>query len=887
MADKGNNSSEGSFCDFNTPQWQGYRKRIEERSSMDGNSEHFLLPSLKELRKNVDRATGLQKVNIDRLYRLVRPDPIRAPREVYDLHWPLIYLLEGGKEAREKAREAVLLEAIGGGPKARPGHAWDTPNFFRMHLWISAAMAAHIAVAMDWLAVEGLFTKKEIDQMGSHFVEGFRRYIYPHLKGKGRSPYFHEPINQDSAMVAGCLVIGYLFGTKWKRDPRARRMYNDALAQAGNLMWQSSPSGFDGDGFTYMRQIQPPVLTLISMVIHWVEGVDYYFTEYGPGSCSIAKFMEKLLRFTLPSGYSFPHGRYGYVTMWNHYSQAYAARRTGNALYLEEVIPVPQRRFITPWIAFDLPLAVAWAPYGTEPGAPTKAKDPPYLSWHDTALWSNIGSPQKRIQSHLCWRRGQHGTFILEHDRQRAVVLYNESAPYTNGLYFPGVRGTGKPGNRYGFLRMPSMQIDRIQLESQWDPAVILEYGKYVAVIEDGTVLALDTYRSSQPTAPVYSLTTPHKITRNTMTSEHGDRRVQVLSSVAFDTREEVAFGSKKSIRWTAQSGGLDEADRGFAATLFCFDKTRITGFRTKENGVSWRKDGIGHSVVLNPRYPDVWRNDTRHTDGVLHFHSGHDLVLFSVRRFGENHTSLWSTKRINLGHTDGLISIQNMAYGTYVRYTTRDLDISLLRGSGYDIYVAAASPVSLELEDLGPGGFIQINGRKARRQTYGDKLRIRIPSCNTHALSKKRKKMPSRVIPLTKKEIDSTKAITALDAVLTGHHTDRLEYVRTYLNHAERDVRLTAAEVLGYLGTADDALLIAERLTVESSLESEIGGLDGPWRGKWAFFPSVTVMADALRKLGNSEVVEALESALPQQTEPHAIGSIRLAIEVLKGCPN
>ncbi len=844
-------------------------------------SDHFLLPSLTELRRNVKAAAGLQKVNIDRLYRLVRPDPDRKPREVYDLHWALIYLLDGGREAREKAREAVLAEAVWGGPKARPGHAWDTPNFFRMHLWISAAMAAHIAIAMDWLAVEGVFTKEEIDEMGSHFVEGFWRYIYPHLKGKGRSPYFHEPINQDSAMVAGCLVIGHLFGTRWKRDPRARRMYNDALAQAGNLMWQSSPSGFDGDGFTYMRQIQPPVLTLISMVIHWVEGVDYYFTEYGPGSCSIAKFMEKLLRFTLPGGYSFPHGRYGYVTMWNHYSQAYAARRTGDSSYLEEVIPVPQRRFITPWIGFDLPLAVAWAPYGNSPGAPKKAKSPPYISWHDSALWSNIGSPKTKIQSHLCWRRGQHGTFILEHDRRRAVVLYNESAPYANGLYFPGVRGTGKPGNRYECLTMPSMQIDRIQLEDQWDSAVVREYGKYIAVIEDGTVLALDTFRTDRPVAPSYSLTTPYPVTRSGMRSEQGRGRIQVLSNVVFDRREEVSFGSEESIRWTVQSGSLPEATLGFAATVFTFDKNRVTSFRTGEHGISWRKNRLAHSLVVNPQYPDMWRHGSCSTDSVLCIYSDTDLVLFSCRQFEEQGTRLRSTGKINFGRSGDLLSLQNLQYGSYVRYSHDGLDISILRGSGYDIYAAARTPVTIELEDLGVGSFVQVNGKRVRPRARSGKIRVRIQRCNTHAFEKN-PTPPPRIAALHDETLPASSIMTGLDTILTKRYVDGLGFALRHLNHPERDVRLTAAEVLGYMGSDEHAIAIAERLLVEASLKSRIGGLGGPWQGKWAFFPSTSVMADALRKLGNRSVVDALHKALPQQAEPHAIGSIRLAIEAL-----
>jgi HEAT repeat protein len=120
------------------------------------------------------------------------------------------------------------------------------------------------------------------------------------------------------------------------------------------------------------------------------------------------------------------------------------------------------------------------------------------------------------------------------------------------------------------------------------------------------------------------------------------------------------------------------------------------------------------------------------------------------------------------------------------------------------------------------------------------------------------------------------------LDTILREHRTDYLPLVRQYLDHEEVNVRLAAAEVLGYLGGSRDAKAVARRLAVEVRLTSSLNGLGEPWHGKWEYFPSVTAMADALRKLGERSVQKVLHEALEQQYEPHAIGSITSALDAL-----
>ncbi len=839
---------------------------------------HFLIPDLDALRRNVRNASGLERINIDRLYTCLKPDPDRPTREVYDLHWPLIYLLEGGEHARKNARSAVLTEALEGGPKKRPGHAWNRPEFFEMHLWISAAMAAHIAIAMDWLAVEGVFSDKEIADMGDHFVDGFWRYIYPHLKGKGRSPFFHPPINQDSAMVAGCLVIGRLFGHKWAQDPRAQRMYNDALPQAGNLIWQSSPSGFDGDGFTYMRLIQPPVLTLIAMVIEEVEGQDFFFAEFGPGRCSVASFMEHLQRFTLPSGYSFPHGRYGYVTVWNQYSQAYAARKTGDPHYLERILSMDQRYFITPWIAMDLPLAVVLAPYGETRGAPKKVFEPEYRTWHDEALWSNIGASIAKIQAHLSWRPGKLGTFILEHDRRRFILLTSEEHSQTNGLSFVDIRPTLKSGTGFEHLETAGVIIDKVQLRTQWEGDAIADHTRYLIVQENGICLFVDRFSAEREVTATYGLSLPSPITNGRVYSEDaGGGDIQLLCSMALSC-EQKPWGKRKKNVFSRASGDLPLSRGGFVATLLNCSGQDIEAFHADDQGVTWRDNGGQEcSLLLNPVYPAIQAKEDGRTDAILQLTCSNGCVFFSVKRHQSAGQHIWATNRINLSHFDRTVRIDRLEYGSYCRYIVQGLDIAVLTGSGYDIYAAASEPITLVLPKLSENPAIQINGSLVHGRITDTSVQIEIGPCNARQRGKQ---------PVCRELLDPENmglALDTLDAILRSHDCASLPIARALLEHQHLNVRLAAAETLGFLGTPDDAGLIAARLLKECELISPLNGLEPPWHGKWAFFPSVANMAYALRKLGNESAVDALQAALPTQYEPHAQGAIRMAIEALR----
>lgn len=882
---------------------------------MKNTGKPFLIPDLEKLRRDVASARGLSRLNIDRLYGLLEPDPHRSPREVYDLHWSLVQLLDGKSGSVAKARAAVLCEAMEGGPPSRPGHSWNDPNFFRMHFWISAAMAAHIALALDWTAEGGGFRPDEVREIGRRFVDGFWEHVYPHLKGRGRAPIYMEPMNQDSAMVAGCLMVGHLFGEKWDADPRAKRMYADARVLAGNLLGQFFRTGFDNDGFTYMRVIQPPVLCLIAMIVEEVEGRDFFFARFAPSDFSIALFMEKLQRFHLPSGSSFPHGRYGYVREWNLYSQAYAARKTGEAHYLERALESGQRHYITPWVAMDLPLAVVFAPYGGEAGAPRDGYRPVYESWHDEEIWSNLADAESRVFAQLSWRIGQHGTVIAEQDGERAVVLLGESGDRRNGIWFKGVSGRKGRGRDFQTADFGWMQVSRIQLAEQWDEEVLGDYRKYLLVFRSGLVLLLDHFAADREIEPVYCLSTVKEVKDGWMETEKGTRRIQVLCSAGALKAEPRSDNVPAHLPGLRHTVPMASGSRGFAASLVNFSQREVTDFTVLDQGVSWREEAETSFLFFNPELGRLFEAKTPggakapsegrkeafgrgHLDAsVLLFSGSQGFALFDVQRWKSPSIALWSTCKIEFSlsrRTEGpRYAVLGLEYGHYLRYREDGLEFSILKGNGYDILArlsgggGAGAGIQAEAENQGPaevtlelpgipaGAAVQVNGRLHSFRRDGGHIVVSLrpqsePLAEAHLAVLRDIHAPKPALLL------------ALDAAMNCGSKEALEPIRRLLQHSDTYIRLAAAEALGFIGQEADAPLLLARLLEESQLTSEIGGLGAPWHGKWGFFPAITVMADALRKLGNREVAAELQKALALQVEPHTVDAIKTAVRVL-----
>ncbi len=864
---------------------------------------HFAIRDIEALRKNAAAAKGLEKRSIDLLYACLKPDANRNKRDNYDLHWVMVYLLEQSDESKAKAKQAVWTEAIEGGPIDRSGHSWDQDNFFKQHIWIASAMAAHIAIAADWLAAEGVFDSKEMNAIGEKMVSAFWTYIYPHLKGRGRSPIYVEPMNQDAAMVAGCLMIGYLFGTKWMTLPKAQRLYADARVLAGNLLGQFFKTGFDNDGFTYMRIIQPPVLTLLALVLEEAEGVDFYHQRFAPNNFSVAMFMEKLQRFVLPSGTSFPYGRYGYVLEWNVYSQAYAAHKTGNPAYLEQCLSTKQAHYITPWIAMDLPLAVALSPYGSEAGTPRKIHKPVYETWHDPDIWSNIASAKAKLHAHLCWRKNSHATMVLEHEGERCVVLSGESSSECNSLTFNFVNSKNEAGSQFEHLMILGVQVSRIQLKNQWDPRIIKDFTKTVLVLDQGLVLTLDQFLAYCELDTTYQLNTMNPIEGEMMPSEKTGKKIQILTNLGAWNREKSEKATGKHSLGVMNRAKLPRDYKGFAAALFNFSEKKVSHFKTENNSVQWQFEGMNCGVHLNldqaPRFrTEKWGQ----TDGLMLVNLGEGLILFSARYWRRDKDWLWSTARVNLGWIDQTLSVETMKYGQYIRFRCRLFDVSILRGTGYDVYIKSDKNVILDLPLPGDMTFVQVNGKVHSSEKKENRLYISYKAKAGQAdlekseikgtkkgLKKENLKnaIEMRDTPANVNtfyaDMEKSFKLSQCDDILVNHHEKRLDEVRDLLQSDDTYVRLMAAEVLGWIGEDSDAVTLIERMIAESGLSSEIGGISGPWFGKWQFFSAVTVMADSLRKLGNSAVLPQLERAYAMQVEPHAKESIQLAISTLR----
>lgn len=844
---------------------------------------HFLIPDLDSLRTHVAEARDIQRVNIDRLYRCLAPDASRSPRDVYDLHWVLVYLLEGGDENAERARAAVLTELFEGGPSKRPGHCWNSPAFFDCHMWISSSMGAFLAVAADWLGCEGVLNGQEMDDIGELLVAAFWEHLYPHLKG--HSSAYAPPINQDTALAASCMTVGHLFGAKWKRDSRARRMYHDGLTHMGDIFAHMPTGGYDNDGFTYMRLIQPPLLTLTSMVFEETEKRDLYHATFGPQRWSIAGFMEELYRCALPSGYSFPHGRYGYVPEWCQFAQAYASRKSGDPRFLEMALSSEQTRFITPWIAMDLPLAIVAAPYGDEPGAPQEHRKPGYATWCSAPLWGNAGSEHARIQAHLSWRDSVHGTVILEHEGSRYVIEDGSDKDHANGLSFGGLSSSGRPGKRGRVLAGDRVRLAATELHQQWSGDSLTDYTKCVIVADTGVAVSVDSYAADAPVQATFGITLGAPMSDGLVCGENAGDRMAVASSVPLScsrTSDPASRGRRakggRPESCARYAAPLPASDAGVCATVHAFGNETLSPVTAEQDTMRWRAADHDYELYANPSRRGRRSFGAVTTDARLSLRYGDTRVIVEGRSWRDNSTRFWATSPVDAIIEPGRIAVTGLEFGGFIACDTEHMQLRAQNGGGYSVYWTSDTPGRLVVAAPGDAAFVQVNGAAGRVAPLDDAMvAIELPAAPPAPA-------PGEVRALEHHEaLPVVEILAGLDGVLCGRHTGYLPHVRALLGHGHKHVRLTAAEVLGYLGSDDDTGLLAARLEEESTLTSPLNGLEGPWHGKWKYFSSAALIADSLRKIGNPAALPALRRCLDMHYEPHALGSIQRAIRTLE----
>jgi hypothetical protein len=296
-------------------------------------------------------------------------------------------------------------------------------------------MLAQLLILWDWLAAAGAWTQAEIDSAANEALDVAEAYLEPHLKSRGHMPFLPDPINQTAACVCGLLYVGYMFGRKWRKEPRAQRMYACARNLLPDCIGQYPANGYDTDGFTYLRHIHLQVHTLAVALLEEVEGADWYHQKFAPHNHSLADLNAMQLDFVMPSGYAWPLGRYGYIKSWNLFNQSFAARRTGDPRYLQ----VARRDndtydFKSPWLGMDIPLALLWYPLELDEQISRDMKPVPQKRRVIEDSWAVFTNDSDRMLAVMTWTLGKAPHFFFEAHGSPLILGGSESWPSSNGV---------------------------------------------------------------------------------------------------------------------------------------------------------------------------------------------------------------------------------------------------------------------------------------------------------------------------------------------------------------------------------------------------------------------------------------------------------------------
>lgn len=190
--------------------------------------------------------------------------------------------------------------------------------------WCYAAPMLRRAIALDWIWDSGMFSPSELDSLADFFIRDSLKYPYVVLHHR-IPPHAN---NQGMSQALNLVVIGYIFGVKRGRDPRASHLLKYGLEHLHQQIAWLPPDGYSGEGSTYLLLVEAPLVAIACAVLEEITGMEYFARELEPQGNSMEKILSHALKLIPPSEivpgwdqHGFGHGKGGAVL-------AYLAHKT-------------------------------------------------------------------------------------------------------------------------------------------------------------------------------------------------------------------------------------------------------------------------------------------------------------------------------------------------------------------------------------------------------------------------------------------------------------------------------------------------------------------------------------------------------------------------------
>ncbi len=313
---------------------------------------------------------------------------VRAAPENFAWHAPFAALVTRDPADIDAARRMVRIYM----EKLEPMSFCSGLQF---HFWCFAFPHAKMALAFQWLCTLGAFEPDEEERIRRRFVEyHFINFFY----GLRTKPDPECVDNQVLSLALSAALVGVLFGEGEAPGETARLMRDEGLARLPGLLGAMDPSGYSGEGSSYMDCVNGPAIPLAIELLERTGGETGLLDRpFPPGGARPGDVLRMVARSFMPGGLLLPWDNYGYQ-FGVRSTLAYGAKKTGEPLFawLLENACIPTYDIGIGWAYDDLPWMLAWMP--TEP-APADCP----LAWSHDRLGGALVSRDRLRYGALLW----------------------------------------------------------------------------------------------------------------------------------------------------------------------------------------------------------------------------------------------------------------------------------------------------------------------------------------------------------------------------------------------------------------------------------------------------------------------------------------------------
>ena len=349
------------------------------------------------------------------LWTLVKGSAQSAP---FDFPWftPFVALMT--RDPRDIANAAEVLRRYVG----KLDSMYFSPGL-QFHFWCFAFPHAKWCLYFQWLCTLGAFSDDEAQELAAQLIEyHFVNFLY----GLRTKPEPECVDNQALSLALSTTLVGYMFAQAPYHSHMAQIMRDEGLRRLPGIIGDMPPSGYSGEGSSYMDCVNGPAIPLAIELLQRITGESgLLHRQLTPNGATPYSVLLMVAREWMPGGLLLPWDNYGYQ-FGVRAPLAYAARMTGEPLFAD----ILQHECIwsydigTGWAYDDLVWTLIWWPEHIH-----TPHTPVARSWYEPDIGGALVSPARHYYAMQMWDDSTPVVPTRAHVNPNAVIFNGYGVP--------------------------------------------------------------------------------------------------------------------------------------------------------------------------------------------------------------------------------------------------------------------------------------------------------------------------------------------------------------------------------------------------------------------------------------------------------------------------